>query len=349
MESTINTNSNLEEAKELYKEIENKKVEKLGNNLFLNGLHHKVNKEKKELMYASVYTSPNCQLNCLYCSKHYDIKKVRNGEIKPLTKEEILNFIKDAKKLGLRTLIFQGMAEPTFDENFRDYISYAHEIGIDSIVFSNILKLDDDLAAFLYKNNVSIAPSIDSLRKDVYNYLTGSNKYEELCKAIDVLKKYYGGKDKWIDGNRPRVLVSMVVTNYNVGDLKAMRKLCNEQGWLLCSKAFGVKGAAKDNFPQLACDKEYYSLLQKLAVDFADKVMITETTERKCACGGENGLLVDLDGRIGACGDTLTRVDANIRTNTVEECFNVKQNYVKDLDDYVCLSKALRGYGDIKK
>lgn len=348
MESTINVNSNLEISKKLYKEVEKKSVKKLGNDLFLNGLHHKIDKDKNELVYASIYTSHNCQLNCIYCSKHYDIKKFKRGDIKPLTKDEIFKFIKDAKELGLKTLIFQGMAEPTDDINFKDYITYAHDLGIDSILFSNILNLDDSLAEFLYENDVSIAPSIDSLRKETYNFLTGSMRYNDLCKSIEVLKKYYGGKDKWVNGNRPRVLVSMVLTNYNVEDLKTIRKLCNEQGWLLCSKAFGVKGAAKDNFPQLACDREYYNILQKLAIKFADKVMITETAERKCACGGANGLLVDLDGEIGACGDTLTRVNANIRKNTLAECFKAKQDYVKELADYVCLSKALRGYGDIK-
>ena len=44
----------------------------------------------------------------------------------------------------------------------------------------------------------------------------------------------------------------------------------------------------------------------------------------------------------------LTRVDANIRTHSVEECLQAKKDYVSKLGDYACLSKALRGFGDVK-
>ena len=276
------------------------------------------------------------------------MQAVEEGKVEVLTREEIFKFIKEASELGLRTLIIQGMAEPTEDPYFRDYIEYADSLGLISIVFSNILNLDDDLAEFLFKHNVSLAPSVDTLTKDIYQYITTSDYYDRFMESIEVLKRHYGSQDKWADGKRARVLLSMVVTSYNVGDIEAIRELCNEQGWLLCSKAFGVKGSAKDNFPKLACDRDYYTVLQKIAMAYADKVMITETSEGKCACGGTKGFLVDIDGTIGACGDMLTRVDANIRTHSLEECLKAKQDYVGKLGDYACLSKALRGFGDVK-
>lgn len=342
-----NMELNYEVAKELYDRVQKNRPKKFSKEVCLDGLQFLDNIDKNKLIYASIYLTHKCQIDCVYCSKHFDIHEVEEGKVDVLTKEDRLKFIREAKNLGLKTVIFQGMAEPTEDPDFKEYIEYADNLGIKSIVFTNILNLDEDLAEFLYNHNVSLAPSVDTLTREVYGFMTNSDKYDKFMRAIQVLKKYFGGKDKWIDGCRSRVLLSMVVTRYNIGDLEAIRNLCNEQGWLLCSKAFGVKGAASENFQELAVDKEYYSLLQSLAMAFADKVMITQTSEGKCACGGRKGILVDIDGKIGACGDTLTRVDANVRTNTVEECLKAKQDYVNGLGDYACLSKALRGFGDV--
>lgn len=347
MSDNQSTNYNYDLAKEILAKAEVNPPKKFGKKTYFNGLHYTSCPDEK-LTYASIYLTHKCQISCVYCSKHFEMKAVEEGKVKVLSRAEIMKFIDDAKAIGLKTLIIQGMAEPTEDPYFRDYIKYADSLGIISIVFTNILNLDDDLAAFLFKHNVSIAPSVDSLTKDVYNYLTTSTYYERFMQSIEVLKRHYGGKDKWADGDKPRVLLSMVVTSYNIGDIEAIRELCNEQGWLLCSKAFGVKGAAKENFPKLACDRDYYTIIQKIAMTFADKYMITETSEGKCACGGTKGFLVDIDGTIGACGDMLTRVDANIRTHSVEECLQAKKDYVSKLGDYACLSKALRGFGDVK-
>lgn len=328
------------------KALENPPVKNDGK-LTLHGLESSYHNEKDRLQYVCLYISHKCQINCIYCSKHYDMEKVERGELDVLSYDEICKFIDEAKKCGLKTLIFQGMAEPTEDPHFRDYIEYADKRGITSIVFSNILNLDDSLAQFLYDHDVSIAPSIDSLDRDIYNFLTRSSEYDRFIRSVGTLKKYFGGRSKWA-GKSPRVLVSMVVTEYNVQDLDSIRTICNENDWLLCSKAFGVKGSAKTNFDSLAGDNDSYGLLQKLAIMYADKVMITQTSAGKCACGGKSGFLVDIDGHIGACGDSITRVDANIRTNTIKECLTAKMNYVSGLGDYVCLSKALRGFGDVK-
>lgn len=346
MSTQVVENYNYDTAKKLYSEIENDKPQKLPQNVFLHGLHYQ-DKSDNELSYVSLYITHKCQINCVYCSKHFDMLAVEEGKVIPLTPDEIYNFIRDAKRIGLKTLIIQGMAEPTEDPHFRDYISFADSLGITTIVFSNILNLDDDLAEFLYQHDVSLAPSVDTLNPEVYKAITQSNEDGRFLRAIEVLKRHFGGKNKWMAENTPRVMLSMVLTSYNVGDLQSIRDLCNEEDWLLCSKAFGVKGAAKENFPKLACDKEYYSLLQSLAMSFADKVMITQTSEGKCACGGSSGFLVDIDGTIGACGDMLTRVNANIRTDTIEKCLQAKKNYVSGLGNYTCLSKALRGFGDV--
>ncbi|KWX80171.1 hypothetical protein AMQ84_04645 [Paenibacillus riograndensis] len=338
---------NLELAKELYAKVQSNRPSKHSKQVFLHGLHHSESKND-ELIYASIYLTHKCQIKCVYCSKYFDMQAVEEGKVEVLSRDEIFKFIRDAKRIGLRTLIFQGMAEPTEDPHFKDYISYATEMGINSIVFSNILNLDDDLAEFLFNHDVSLAPSVDTLNEEAYSFITMSNEYKRFMRSIETLKRFYGGKEKWSDGKRARVLLSMVLTSYNITDLEPIRNLCNEQGWLLCSKAFGVKGSAKDNFPKLAYNKDYYTILQRLAMAYADKVMITQTSEGKCACGGTGGILVDIDGTVGACGDSLTRVGVNIRTHSIEECLQAKKDYVSSLGKYVCISKAIRGYGDVQ-
>jgi MoaA/NifB/PqqE/SkfB family radical SAM enzyme len=335
--------------KDMYNIVTQEKPIKLPKDVVLYGLHYEINDHTKgDLLYTSIYTTHKCQIDCVYCSKHFDIKEVETGKVIILSKNEIIAFIHEAKKLGLRTLIFQGMGEPTEDPNLREYILEAEKLNITSIVFTNLLNLDDNLAKFFYSHHVSLAPSVDTITESTYNFLTNSNMYNIFLKALNTLKCFFGGENHWIDSTKSRVLLSMVLTGLNISDLKSIRTICNDNGWLLCVKAFGVKGAAKENFPQLAYNSEYYFMLQEIAIAFADKVMITQTSEDKCACGGKKGLLIDIDGSIGACGDTLTRVGANIRTQSLIDCFEAKKKYICKLSDYCCLSKALRGFGDVK-
>ena len=75
MEETVqNYNYNL--AKKILEKAEQNPPKKYSKDLFLNGLHYTDCSENK-LLYVSLYLTHKCQINCVYCSKHYEMQGKR--------------------------------------------------------------------------------------------------------------------------------------------------------------------------------------------------------------------------------------------------------------------------------
>ena len=82
----------------------------------------------------SLDLTSNCNYRCDWCfNKHLINKKTDSLSLKE--KEKIL---KEAVKLGAKTLVFPGTGEPTLDPDFYPLVEIAHKLGLITVVYTNL-------------------------------------------------------------------------------------------------------------------------------------------------------------------------------------------------------------------
>ncbi|MFA5993311.1 MAG: radical SAM protein [Candidatus Pacearchaeota archaeon] len=134
-----------------------------------------------------------CSLNCPHCFRREN--KVDFGKGKALTYDEIVSFIKEAKKLGLKSVKFLGAGEPFEDKLFIKFLRFLKEIDVIPVIFTkgHIIG-DDDLAKF-WNSDYGINNSkqlIEELKKVNASILLGFNSFdtEKQDKMVGGVKGY---------------------------------------------------------------------------------------------------------------------------------------------------------------
>lgn len=121
--------------------------------------------------------TPKCNLNCMYCH--------REGELKPqteLSKEEIAEILRVAAKFEIRSVKFTG-GEPLMRPDIIEIIRSVPSTMESSMTTNGIFlaRYAHDLkAAGLKRVNVSI----DSINRETYKKITGSDKLEDVLLGI---------------------------------------------------------------------------------------------------------------------------------------------------------------------
>ena len=90
-----------------------------------------------------------CNHGCLWCSTAY----FRESDSISINSEKILNWIKNAKKKGLRGIGYVGNGEPLAFKKFKEISSEVNNLDIDQGIFTNGYLIDryqDELLNFAY-------------------------------------------------------------------------------------------------------------------------------------------------------------------------------------------------------
>jgi len=194
-----------------------------------------------------LYISGSCNLACRHCwiVPNYLPDGTVGGSFSKL--EHVEKAIREAKPLGLRTVKLTG-GEPTLNPQFREIVSSIHDAGLDIIIETNGLLIDDAMALYLKQNNVSfISVSLDGATAQTHEFLRSvPGSYERALNGIKSLIQA---------GFEPQIICTL--HQGNLHEMAAVVTLANQLG---C-------GSVKFNHVQSVGRGKNFSEQQGLGVD----------------------------------------------------------------------------------
>ncbi len=141
------------------------------------GTLHKIN-------YLRLSITDRCNLRCAYCTQWSAWEKLPSADI--LRYEELLRLAEVAAGVGIRKVRVTG-GEPLVRRGVVDFIRRLHQIpGLKEICLTTNGVLFEELAAELYATGLRhLNLSLDSLRRERYHELTGSDALPEVWRGLE--------------------------------------------------------------------------------------------------------------------------------------------------------------------
>ena len=138
-----------------------------------------------EINYLRISITDRCNLRCFYCTTWGGWEKLPAPEI--LRYEELLHLAGVAATVGLRKLRVTG-GEPLVRRGAVEFVRNLHRVpGIEEVCLTTNGVLLPELAKDLYATGLRhLNLSLDSLRRDRYQRLTGSDHLSRILAGIEV-------------------------------------------------------------------------------------------------------------------------------------------------------------------
>lgn len=190
------------------------------------------------MLLIDVETSNVCNLACPYCFRDiYGGHKTLENE---LNLNERLDLLRQAKKLGCKTIKITGAGEPLIDKFFWKMTSYANELGMTVISFTNGMVIDKRMAKKLFKSNISLIVKCNSMNPEIEDTLVGRKGYaERRNKSLSYLMEVGFNKTK-----PTRLGLDAILTTSNKNDILNLFKFCRENNIFPLFRPFMPIGGA---------------------------------------------------------------------------------------------------------
>ncbi len=189
-----------------------------------------------------------CNYQCDWCFN----KKLLN-----IVDEDILGIearkklITQSNFLGAKTLVVPGTGEPTLDINLKETIRHAYNLGMTTVIYSNLTgEMDSELLRWMYNHDVSLGIKLDSFQEEhfINRYHTTIRKYKVFRKNLDEIVRVYANSKVEIGENEAhRVIANMVLTKENLSEIKEISKFCRESDLPLFVRPVKPVDWANDN------------------------------------------------------------------------------------------------------
>lgn len=167
-------------------------------------------KNKGKLLTLDIDFGNFCTLNCPHCFRRSN--KVDNGEHRTMSYEDILDLVREAKKLGLRSVKFLGAGEPFQDKRFLEFLRELKKLKIASSIFTKGHVIGDDVEVKKWYSHYGITTGVElvkELKKLNVSILLGFNSFD-----TEIQDKMVGGI-KGYALKRNRALELLVKAGFN--------------------------------------------------------------------------------------------------------------------------------------
>ena len=154
---------------------------------------------------ACIEVSYLCNAKCIFC-KRWEIAPKKAKE--ELSTSELIKLVKNLKSLGIRHINFSG-GEPLLKKDIFKIAQYAKSLGINTMVNTNGLLIDESNIKDVVKSFNRITVSIDTLNEEKYKLIRGVPGLKKSLHAIDLIAKY----------KKPRV--KLVLTAENLDEVNS--------------------------------------------------------------------------------------------------------------------------------
>ncbi|MEF8788059.1 MAG: radical SAM protein [Planctomycetota bacterium] len=195
------------------------------------------------LLAIRLETNRSCNLSCRYC---YARSGAELGDENDF--ETLCDVIRQAADLGVKSVVVIGGGEPTLHPRFRDLITFIHSLDIRPMVFTNCLKVTEDLAQFLWERNASVMGKLDSLEPDVQDFLAGQEgAYDRIHRGLDNLLEAGFGEPE--DPGELRLGASFVSCRMNLDEIEDIWHFCRQRNIFPNMEVLTPTGRAKETLP----------------------------------------------------------------------------------------------------
>jgi len=146
-----------------------------------------VDRYNRKIDYLRISVTDRCNLRCFYCMPPSGIRKISSEEI--LKYEELIEIIKCAREMGIGKFRITG-GEPLVRKGIIGFIEKLPGMGIDFSLTTNGILLNrygrDLFNAGLSRINISL----DTLKGNRFNHITGGGDIREVFSGIDAARKF---------------------------------------------------------------------------------------------------------------------------------------------------------------
>lgn len=175
--------------------------------------------------YLRISLTDRCNLNCIYCDPQLP-KSLKLDKKEILNFDELLRLIRIfTESLGIRKVRFTG-GEPMLRKDimkfFEAIFPLKQKTGFEFAITTNGTLLEGNIEALKSAGLDRINLSLDSLRPEVFKYITGSDKLSEVLKNIRGLE----------DAGFQNVKINTVVMR-NINDKEAVEFIDFFKNWNL--------------------------------------------------------------------------------------------------------------------
>lgn len=301
-----------------------------------------------DLEFLMLNVPPVCNYRCEKCFTSVANNNVKNS----LTTSEIINVIDKAQEKGVRCVSILGEGEPLLflekmakDVNYKEIIEYINAKGLVTLIATNGLLLNKKNVDFLYKNNVSIAISLDTLDRNEYKkYYRGSANLDKVLKNIEYARSVYKNDIYEFNGKViKRLCIHMTVTSKNYMNMPAIMELCGEDIYFDCEHIAQV-GIANEN-PEIY--KGYQACIE--ACNSVKNAMVRTyipALDKEMCCYLYYGFAVTHDGEVLVDTHALDTKYAvgNIRNKDIDELISksreLRDKYIEKFDCHYCIIRS---------
>lgn len=144
-----------------------------------NFTQEELTKNKCKILTLDIDFGNVCSLNCPHCFRKSN--KVDFGKGKPMSYDETLQLIRDAKKLGLKSVKFLGAGEPFENKKFIEFLRFLKEVDVIPLIFTKGHVIGDDKLIKLWNSDYGISNSkelIEELKRVNASILLGFNSFD---------------------------------------------------------------------------------------------------------------------------------------------------------------------------
>jgi len=290
-----------------------------------------------------------CRLHCAHCfRKHPDFNKERR-----LGLDEVAKHLRDAKKMGLRSVKLIGPAEPLEDPHLFPFLEMIRNLGVVPLIFTKGHPIGDDALAMkhykmdgrallrkLQEYNVSILLGTTSFNPEIEDRVVRREGYHAIRHEA-ILRLVEAGFNDFIPGHATRlafVLTPVMPENIDEAfEIYNWAKLRNIQPVIAPTM---IAGGARKMLERLVVgEAELLGLYVKINLWAIERGMMSfeELVEQGIAAyaGGAPcnqvgaGAFLRGDGKLLRCpGDDYT-VLGNLREQNIEGIWNDSENLKK--------------------
>jgi MoaA/NifB/PqqE/SkfB family radical SAM enzyme len=275
----------------------------------------------------SLDLSSKCNYGCDWC---FNKKLLNQQDSDILSLNEKKKLLVEAVSLGAKTLVIPGAGEPTLDPQFYSLVEIANELGLITVVYSNLTgNLNLKQIKFLFENNVSIGIKLDSFKPYYFvkRYHVSKYVYKKFLLNLNRVLRVYRNSKKEEQGNTiNRIIANMVLTNENKSELSEIVSFCKNNDLPLFLRPVKPVFWAKELFKDwkelgntngnLFPEKELIDLANKYNTLFSP----SSTLENHCAIYSF-GLTVKNNGDVQICPDHHDSRGqfGNVKNNSLKE------------------------------
>lgn len=306
----------------------------LSNGVIIDGIFY----PKKNLSSGTlrIILTTACNYKCIYCFNEGEANK----EVRVQSIDKLKKIIHVAKEFGINSIKLTG-GEPLLYPHVEELLEFMQKENIGYYDFTtNISLLTEDRINMLNKYKVSsLTLSLNTLEKDKYNYLSGTNNYNLVMHNLsNVLEKFSG---------KLRINCIVFDENYKREDYLNILKLCKSNNIGLRF----VEPSKVNGYPITYTKDKFKELLDELR-DRSNRIVISDCKSVEYLFFDEWYLTVMhslCDNKIcDACKDYMyIRVtsDEKLKPCLQRRDTEVELDFTSDNETKKCFVKAINNMG----